>query len=176
MKNIIFIIVTIFISGCSATGAIWPWKESKPCSTGTSCNSFDATNAYVAAADYCRQVQNYYERGGQRANVSKLALGAVGVLAGSVAAPIATGTTAAALSGLSGATNAFQASLDETYAGSVSIKRRDAVASASKQGSTDYNQATDDTKRVIIAINMALNCSTSSATADKAAMRALMEN
>jgi len=167
------------LSGCAslygASSTTWPWKAESNICAGTTCSEAEALKAYVAASSFCRDVQNYYESGGQRTNSTKVAIGAVGTLAGSVVAPIANGTAAKAWSGLSGATNAVQLSLDEAFAAAVTVKRRAAVSSAAADGASAYAKAADANKRVLAAVDMARLCAMGSAEADKAAVKALTD-
>lgn len=69
-------------------------------------------------------------------------------------------------------------SLDEAFSSSISINRRAAVANAANEGAENFsaeNISSDVNKKIIAAVNMARACSTSSAIADKAALRALSE-
>ena len=169
----------IFLSGCaslfSAKTAEWPWpNETNPCAADA-CSEQEALKMYLQANNYCREVQNYYESGGQRANSNKLAIGAVGSLAGAVAAPLASGDAAKAWAGLSGATNALQTSMEEAFSTSVAAKRRKAVKDAAVAGETAYSGATTSGDKVKASINMARSCSMSSAEADTATLKALSQ-
>lgn len=166
----------LFLSGCAswfnAREATWPWiKDANLCAAET-CTGPETLRAYLQANSYCREVQNYYEGGGQKASSNKFAVGAVGTLAG-IASPISSGDTAAGLAGLSGATNALQTSLDETFSASVSVKRRKAVAKAVTDGANKFNAANNANAKVQAAVDMATNCSMASATADSETLKAL---
>lgn len=168
------------LTGCAsiigANSPDWPWTGTSAC-RAAACDAKEAMDAFNAASDYCRRVQNYYEAGGQKANSNKVAIATAGTLAGSVIAPIANGTAAKAWSGLSGATNALQATMDEAFSASVSIKRRAAVVSAAQQGFKNYKSSgTDSNGQVIAAINMASECSMSSARADLHTLRVLSDD
>ncbi len=172
------IAVGLCLQGCaSVTGissAKWPWGDgSRPCKISDACTAGDALDAFAAASDYCRSVQNYYESGGRKSDTTKFAVGAVGSLAGTVVAPIAKGTAAKAWSGLSGATNAVQLSMEETFSTSLAVKRRVAVVDAADKGSTAYMAATEPTKKVNLAIEMARKCSMAGAEADQKALQSL---
>lgn len=165
------------LSGCaawfSASTPVWPWTSiTKPCEA--ECTETEALNAYVQANTFCREVQNYYEAGGQRAKSNQLAVGAVGSLAGAVAAPLAGGNAAKAWSGLSGATNALQASIEEAFSTTVTTNRRKAVNDAADTAASKYALAGKPNEKVIAAINMARSCAMSSAVADSAALKALL--
>lgn len=183
MKSRIISATLVFIlPGCAeyslvgARGAKWPWPADKSQICSTSCNGSDALRAFTQASDYCRQVQNYYEAGGQRANGTKLGVGVIGTLAGAVIAPIAKGTAIKAWSGLSGSTNALQANLDETFSSSIAANRRAAVAQAAVQGENRFfTSGLSDDEKVAAAISMARNCSSSSAIADQKSLHALSE-
>ncbi|MGY0565710.1 MAG: hypothetical protein ACW7DQ_19760, partial [Paraglaciecola chathamensis] len=116
MKSYILLpFLIIVLSGCksllSSHTAEWPWKVSENICQSV-CNSSEALDAINAASKFCREVQNYYENGGQRTNNAKLAVGGIGTIAGTVVAPVSGGSAAAAWAGLSGAANAFQLSID----------------------------------------------------------------
>ncbi len=119
--------LVIVLPGCSsffsAPTAVWPWKGSINICQSV-CTSSEALDALNAASQFCRAVQNYYENGGQRTNNAKLVVGGIGTIAGTVVAPVSGGSAAAAWSGLSGAANAFQLSIDEVFSSNLAIKRR----------------------------------------------------
>lgn len=166
------------LSGCaawfSASTPVWPWTSTtKPCQAA--CTDTEALDAYVQANTFCREVQNYYEAGGQDAKSNKFVVGAVGSLAGAVAAPLASGDAAKAWAGLSGATNALQASIEEAFSTAVTAKRRKEVNVAADKAATAYSKANTPENKVIAAINMARSCAMSSAVADSAALKALTE-
>jgi len=170
---------SVVLSGCAslvgASSASWPWPSQSNICAAASCTDAEALKAFVEASSFCREVQNYYESGGQRANSTKVAIGAVGAIAGTVIAPVANGSAAMAWSGLSGATNAVQLSIEEMFSSTVTVKRRAAVASAAETGATSYSSASDNSAKVIAAINMARSCAMSSAKADEAAVKALTQ-
>ena len=167
------------LPGCSsllsAPTAVWPWKGSSICQSD--CTSSEALGALNAASQFCRAVQNYYENGGQRTNNAKLAVGGIGTIAGTVVAPVSGGSAAAAWSGLSGAANAFQLSIDEVFSSNLAIKRRKEVQKAFVDGSNKIidADASDYNKKVELAIKMATACAMGSAIADQAAMKAIIE-
>lgn len=173
-------LVTIAISatGCASvrgsSSAKWPWSESsRPCAAMNSCNAGDAIGAFEAASNYCRSVQNYYESGGRKSDTTQFMIGAVGAIAGTVIAPIAKGSAATAWSGLSGATNAVQLSMEDTFSTSLAVKRRGAVVAAATQGSAAYMDAPDENTKVLRAIDMARRCSMAGAEADQSALQSL---
>lgn len=156
----------------SAPRAEWPWEDDSFCAA-PSCNGKEALSAYIKASKFCRQVQNYYESGGQRANNVKLGVGIVGTLAGAVVAPIAKGTSATAWSGLSGVTNGLQTSFDEAFSLSLAVNRRVAVVAAAAEGEQAYAAQTNDNARVAAAVSMATACANASALADQKALQSL---
>lgn len=172
--------IVVAISGCSLRSAftdeddMWPYKDPRKVCTTTSCNRTDAMVAYINAKDFCRKVQNYYEKGGNISDSTKFGIGMFGTLAGAVFAPISHGTASTAWSGLSGATNGIQASFDETFSASVRSNRLSAVAVAAQTGDTAYQNAGDDNaKRVEAAVNMATACANAPAVADKKTLEAV---
>lgn len=111
MKNIVFaqclqtirlilmVLVVTNVNGCTSLTSLvsietakWPWNNNKDiCKDANKCNEQEALTAFLKASNYCREVQNYYEKGGQKAKTSQVVVGTVGVLAGSVLMPISTG-------------------------------------------------------------------------------------
>ena len=178
---------TMALSGCeSIHGAleqpVWPWRFSGPspvpvdpprlCS-GSSCTSDDALKAFVQASTYCRSVQNFYEREGRYSQDDQLAINALGAVAGAVIAPIANGTSAKAWSGLAGATNTVQLSVQQAFSTALTAKRREAVVQVTQGAQKQFtDDARDPGKQVVDALNMAENCSMASASADVAALQA----
>ena len=177
LRSLCALVLVALTSGCASIygqgAAEWPWPTGNPC--GGSCDSKDAMTAYVKASEFCRKVQNFYERGGQRSDATRLAVGAVGAVAGSVLAPISHGTAATAWSGLSGAANATQVAMDDAFSSSVAAKRRNKVADALDAGHTAYGSAQDDQGRVLAAVHMATSCSMASARADAQVLQKLAE-
>jgi hypothetical protein len=170
-------IACLATSGCaSMTGghtASWPFSGGV---CKEKCDDDDALLVFNKASKFCRDVQNFYEYGGQRVSSAKLAIGSIGTLAGAVIAPVTNGTTATAFSGLSGAANAFQVSLDEAFSASVAVKRRNAVYTAADEGAKAVLSASGEpNKQIQLSIQMAMNCAISSAKADAEALKALSQ-
>nr|VFK44007.1 MAG: hypothetical protein BECKTC1821E_GA0114239_103023 [Candidatus Kentron sp. TC] len=168
----------ILINGCAKTmfnapTADWPWEKNFPCEN--TCTAKEAIDAFTEANEFCRDVQNFYESGGQRSNNTKLAIGTVGTIAGSVIAPISNDTAAKAWSGLSGAANAFQTAMDEAFSVNIAIRRRKAVADAAAKGSEEFKKSQNPTERIVIAVDMARDCATSPAKADHAIFSAISQ-
>ena len=169
----------IALSGCAAIGQksspIWPWREGdkvkNPCESD--CTDKEALNAYLQAHEFCRQVHNYYESRDNRAGFSQLIVGTVGTLAGAVIAPISSGGAARAWSGLSGATNALQTSIEDNFSGQIASKRRAAVQDATKEGGSKYATSLAATDKVIASINMAAACAMAPSKADTSVFKAL---
>lgn len=165
--------------GCTSAGGIkgakWPWKDGAiPC--GETCEKEHALRAFIESSKYCRDVQNYYESGGFYATSSRLVVGTLGALAGSVFAPLAEGTAAKAWAGLSGATNALQSQMDEAFSSAVAVRRRSAIAQIADEGFKRYfKEGNSNTDKVLIAIDTARACSMGSAVADRATLRALTD-
>ncbi|HQN65372.1 MAG TPA: hypothetical protein PLR90_09745 [Methylophilus sp.] len=170
-----------FILGCTTLknpSAEWPWKEkikgadSYVCKAHP-CDEKDAMNAYVDAHKFCRDVHNFYERRGNRSGISQFIVGTVGSLAGAVIAPISSGGAASAWSGLSGATNAMQSSMDEHLSGSISSKVIDAIRLAAEDGESNYSTALDYSAKVVASINMTTACAMAPSKAEKEAFHAI---
>lgn len=154
-------------------GADWPWGQETPCKN--TCDEKEAVAAFIAASNYCREVQNYYESGGFYAKSSRLAIGTLGAVAGSVLAPLSNGTATTAWAGVSGATNALQSQMDEAFSSAVAVRRRAAIVQSAEFGARQYFKENDDKSRVLTAVNMARSCSMASATADQGTLQALSE-
>jgi len=169
---------SIALSGCASFrggGAEWPWPTDKAiCVTGT-CTDSEALQSYLQAHVFCRSVHNYYESGGNKASTTQLVIGGIGSLAGAVISPLSSGDAAKAWSGLSGATNALQATVKENFAGSISAKRTNAVLDATTRGEASYTAADNSTAKVMASINMATACSMAPAKADTDAIKALAQ-
>lgn len=161
------------LSGCVGEFAKtpdWPW-EKPPC-TGA-CSDDAAVQAYSDAITYCSKIQEYYYRGGKYIAGGRFATAAVGTLAGAVLAPITSGAASTAWSGISGSSNALQASMDDNFAQAAAIRRRASVAEAGKAGILAYMNATTPSSKVTIAVSMAFNCSVAGAAADSSSLRAI---
>ena len=177
-KLVVATLVLPLMAGCASwvTGnaAKWPWSQGTALCKSNGCDLNDAIAAFEAASEYCRSVHNYYESGGRKSGASQFIVGAVGTVAGTVVAPLASGTAAKALAGVSGAANAVQLSMDEAFSTSVAVRRRVAVAEAASSAAATFNaESQDNGKRVTLAINMARDCSMAGAKADQAALQAI---
>lgn len=154
----------------------WPWdkEDPVPCTGNneTNCYLKDAIDSYVKATTFCRQVLNYYESGGSISNNSKLAVGVIGALSGSVVSVVANGSAAKAWSGLSGATNGIQASMDQAFSAVLNANRmsqvRIAYQSNAKEiiGKSDASSAASYQNIVFSSVKMAADCAMGSANAD----------
>jgi hypothetical protein len=122
---------------------------------------------------YCRAVHNWYESDGNRAGVAQTSIGSLGIVAGSIAAPLSTGNAAKAWAGMSGAANAMQSTMRDNLAGSLSANRTRAVLQATREGQVTYAKARTSNDQVIAAFNMATECSMAPAAADSEALRAI---
>lgn len=176
--------VAVLLSGCMGmrgqTAVKWPWADRdgtvRSVCAKPSCDASEALRAYMEASQFCRNVAIYYENGGKTSGLSQFAVGTIGVLAGSVAAPIAQGTAATAWSGLSGATNALQIPMEQTFSASLATTRQNAVVVAAANGAAAYREAgTDSNKQALAALNMALECSLAPSRADQEALRSLSD-
>ncbi len=179
LPKIAAICIALTLPGCANLGggiatAAWPWPENSAKLCGP-CNAKQALIAFNDASKFCRDVQNYYESGGRRQGSNQVYIGALGSIAGSVLAPISKGTAATAWSGLSGATNALQLSIDEAFSANVAVKRRVAVSDAAKTAANAYNTETDYDKKFASAVNMARNCAMGAADADKIILKAITD-
>lgn len=172
-------VILLTLPGCASFGRAspdWPWPPEKLICPESGCTEKEALQTFLQAHFYCRAIHNYYESDGNRASASQIAISTVGSLAGAVISPISSGDAAKAWSGLSGATNAMQASIKENFSGSISAKRTKAVLDATTSALQSYDDEADATVRVRTAIKMATACSMAPAKADSAALKALAEN
>jgi len=177
MYRFLFLAVIVVAStGCASMGGpkvTWPWKD--PACATYPCTDAEAHRNYHAAIAYCRDVHNHYERFGNRRSSANLGIAAVGTLAGAVISPIAKGTSATAWSGLSGSTNALQASIDQSFAPAIVANRLAAVKTALTSGATAFDAAQTTDKKVNTAIEMAAVCSMAPGEADKNSFKALTQ-
>lgn len=89
-----------------------PWVGRTACEAG-GCTRQNALDAVARSQNYCSELREYQERGGQITGGQRLFVGVLGSLAGTVFAVTAGGTAAKAWSGLSGATNGIQMQMDQ---------------------------------------------------------------
>lgn len=91
-----------------------PWLSTPPCTAKAgACTQAEAIAAVAKAQNFCMELREFHERGGQISGGQRLFVGVLGSLAGSVFATTAGGTAAKAWSGLSGATNGIQLQIDQ---------------------------------------------------------------
>lgn len=162
------------LSGCAGDFAptpTWPWEKTSPCKGP--CTDEAANKAYSDAMTYCSKTQEYFYRGGKYIAGGRFATAAVGTLAGAVLAPITSGAASTAWSGISGSSNALQASMDDNFTQAAAIRRRASVAEAGKTGILAYSNATTPGAKVTIAVSMAFNCSVAGASADASSLQAI---
>ncbi|MBX8516058.1 hypothetical protein K5D69_15290 [Pseudomonas cichorii] len=158
----------------SAREPVWPWPEDKqPCAT--ECQEKDAVKAYASAITYCNDLQRYLAQGSGAISSGRFALAATGTLAGAVFSPIAKGSASTAWAGLSGSTNALQASIDENFSGVLALKRRASVATAGQAGIAGYPKNGSANDRVYASISMAFNCAVAPAGVEAGAIKAVSE-
>ncbi|MFQ2387284.1 hypothetical protein ACK32P_04265 [Aeromonas dhakensis] len=164
-KKAITLLTIGSLSACSgfpdylatSTSIDWPW-DSMP---------DNADIAFMDATQYCIKQQQYYAAGGGTAKTARFTLSALGTLAGAVFAPLATGSAAVAWSSFSGATNALQASYDQSFDYTLGLARRASIDQAMQNGKIKYEQANTDTK-ILAAINMASDCAMAPARIEQA--------
>lgn len=181
--------LVVLLSGCATSHkynvAPWPWTAKanasgkstiEPVCATDKCSPGEARIAYLQATEFCRRMQDYYAAGGMYAQSGKMALSTIGAVAGSVIAPIASGTAATAWSGVSGVTNGLQTQVNEAFSEAVDIQRRASIATAARNGDTAFRKdAETDDERVYAAIAMARECAMGPAEADRSTMRALVD-
>ncbi|MGE6134888.1 hypothetical protein [Aeromonas salmonicida] len=166
-KKTIILLTIGALSACSgfpdylatSTSIDWPWDTTPE----------NADIAYMDATQYCIKQQQYYAAGGGTAKTTRFTLSALGTLAGAVFAPLATGSAAVAWSSFSGATNALQASYDQSFDYTLGLARRASIDQAMQSGKLKYEQANADAK-IRAAINMASDCAMAPARIEQALM------
>ena len=179
--KLLLVACAVLLSGCAglrgSTSTPWPWAQGAPerpvCKDMGNCRSDDALHAYMSASDYCRRLHAYYESGGRKNEGFQFGVGAAGAVAGSLIAPIAKGTAAKAWSGLSGAANAVQLSMEEAFSTSVAVRRSLKVKSAADAGAEAFTKAGNPYAAVLVAVEMARACSMAATDADAEALEAL---
>ncbi|MDA3557717.1 hypothetical protein MKL42_09450 [Acinetobacter sp. AOR15_HL] len=99
---------------------IWPWKDNKMICSGdnSSCNAKDVFNTLSTATEYCVNLYQEFDKHTVRGKRYSGIIGFVGTIFG-VAGATTTGTASTWFSGLSGTTNAFQASTNDIMVTSV---------------------------------------------------------
>lgn len=185
LKLLTTTVAMVTLTGCAglrgSSATPWPWAEGEGkappvpvCKDMSQCTKSDAMAAYMSATEFCRKLHAYYESGGRKNEGYQFGMGAAGVLAGSVFAPISKGTAAKAWSGLSGAANAVQLSMEETFAMSVAVRRSMSVKKAADAGADKFAQAGKDADaQVLAAVEMARKCSMAAAQADAESLEAI---
>lgn len=177
MQKALLIALCLTASGCGSMKretAQWPFKGDL-CKEPTSCTLGDALQAYSKASEFCRTVNNYYEKGGFIGDGTSTAVGVVGALSGAVVAPLASGSAAKAWAGLSGATNALQTQMGDFMSSALYLKRQVAVRNAIKTGETKFEAAAGSPdKQVTAAVAMSNQCWSAAADAEEKALKALV--
>ncbi len=171
MKSLIGMVslsaVVTVLTGC-ASPPEWPsFSECETCSRGNAMKSF------ALATDYCRKLQDHYEKVSNVSNGTRLGIVAVGTLAGSVAAPISSGNTAKGFAGLSGASNAFQSQFDSSFSSAIALKRGDAVRTAYMKAYDQYRAARTYDEKVEVTMHMATMCAMAAGSAELAALKSV---
>lgn len=155
--------------------APWPWPDDAAVCGDGACELTHALLAFNRANMFCRQMQDYYAAGGIYARSGKMTVSTVGAVAGSVIAPLASGSAASAWSGISGVANGLQSEIDQTFSDAVDVQRRAGIEAAASSGAEAFASAgTDYTEKVIAAMDMARECAMSPGNSDREALRALL--
>ncbi|WP_148650320.1 hypothetical protein [Lysobacter capsici] len=118
-------------------------------------------------------MMRYTENRNFNTRVGRFGIGLIGTVAGSVIAPVTTGSAAKAWSGVSGASNALQSQMDSVFSSSNHIRRRAAIAQAAREAKREFLDERSAGKKRDIAIAMATACETAAADADQQALEAL---
>jgi len=158
-------VAAILLTGCSAVqgpkSVDWPWKDATIfCSK---CDDQEAMLALARANQYCKDLQDYYENGGRGSNAAKFGMGIFGALSGSVFSTLAQGSAAKAWSGVSGAINATQATMEETFNAALSTKRRKAIGEVVEKQTTTF---TTSKEAFMTAMKLAADCTAASSKTD----------
>lgn len=177
--NVIVVAVSVSLCACNAPDKL-PWgAASKPVGAAKTNGGTDgvatpddmaSANAdLLLAANHCLAIYNLHGRNAGAAGMGQWSVGTIGVLAGSVFMPITKGTAATAWSGLSGAANALQLSMNEALSASVELSRQQRVAQAAQEGLKAVLSPNAD--KSAAAIKMAFDCSVAAGLADYESMR-----
>lgn len=113
----------------------WPWAKNEKCASVTGC---DITLIFNQASQHCAAMMRYAENRNFNTRVGRFGIGLIGTVAGSVIAPVTTGSTAKAWSGVSGASNALQSQMDSVFSSSNHIRRRAAIAQAAREAKLEF--------------------------------------
>ncbi len=152
----------------------WPWdKDNMPCKSET-CKQEEIRLAYLQASQFCRELHNYYLRKSTKTKGGRFWLTLTGAIAGSVVAPISGESTTNAMAGIAGATNAANTALDNFFSEASNLKKRAAIAQATLEGQHKFNSEMVDSKKLIIAFNMASECAMSSSEIDKSTLQSVL--
>lgn len=168
-----------FLGACQTfSPAPWPWTSSNvavpvPTCTADACTESDARAALAVASKYCYDVMNKQGMKGAAIGGSKLAIGTIGAVSGSVIAQFAQGAAAQAWSGVSGVANGMQTQIDQSFANAIDIRRREHIAQAAFEGAALVHDATTPADKIERSMQMALGCSMNAATADATILKLL---
>lgn len=180
MRGVFGLLLAVAVlSGCAGRSApMYPWEKNAeplipPCAA-SQCDEKEALAALNSATRMCRGVHNYYESGGFYSQSARFGVSTLGVLSGAVFANTAKGSAAKAWSGLSGATNGIQSTLNETIGSAVDLKQRQAVATATAKGFNAYRAAGSPNEKVVAALEMVAGCTMASAEARAEALRSII--
>jgi hypothetical protein len=107
---------------------------------------------------------------------TKLGIGTIGAISGSVIAQFAQGGAAQAWSGVSGVANGMQTQIDQSFGDAIDIKRREYIARAAFDGAARVRDAGTPGRKIELSMQMALACSMNAATADANILKLLGGN
>ncbi|MBI6854255.1 hypothetical protein YA0002_15865 [Pseudomonas cichorii] len=180
MRGSILALGCLALGGCSWLGInkepAWPWPEGEVCTTAgkpVTCEQQHVLKAYNLALKYCIDYSNMYENGTDTLSGGNFAISAVGTLSGAVIAPLAGGSAKDAWAGLSGATNALQGSLNESFSKAVNTRRRLEINNAGASTKLQVVKSSTAEEKVLAAVDIAYDCRMAAARADGAALQAL---
>lgn len=174
--------VAALATGCSGQRMVrgplpdWPWAPQQtpaaPCSSWR-CTEADALAAYNSANVYCQQHLEDSQKGAWHGRGAKLAIKALGVIAGSILVPVTTGSTSTAWGGVAGAANAFGTQLDSTVVAAVGVHQRAAIATSARLDAERFQAAHTPAAQIAASMDMARECAMSAAIAEQKLLNAL---
>lgn len=179
MRMLISVCILTTVSGCAMfpQEPDFPWTaENVPCAKAAVagvCDDAEVMKAYTMARAYCLQLSQKYEDGGDFINSSSFAIASLGTLAGAVFSPLAGGGAKTAWSGLSGSTNALQATLNTNFSNAVNARRRAEISNSGAAAKDQVARETIPRNQVFAAVDMAYDCKMAVGRADIAVVEAI---
>lgn len=176
--RVAILISLVGVSACSTTP--WPWYDRTardfraPC-PDAACGPDEAQKALSAASSYCVSLVNEYGASKAMVGGSKVAINTLGAVSGGVIAQLAEGSASKAWAGVSGVASGMQSSMDQAFAGAIYVQRKHQVGRAAMEGIEEFLSidVKDPSKRVDVAMKMALRCAAAAARSDAEVLNAI---